>query len=66
MTVCVVETHRIGPSSLCAGGQRTAELVASTELISATEMRTYFPASEIWFERVLGIPKSLVAIKAET
>jgi hypothetical protein len=25
-------------------------------------MRTYFPTSEIWFERVAGIPKSLVAI----
>ena len=39
-----------------------AEEVASVELISATEMRTYFPTSEIWFERLAGIPKSLVAI----
>ncbi len=43
-----------------------AELVASVELISATEMRTYFPTSEIWFERIAALPKSLVAIKAET
>lgn len=43
-----------------------AELVASTELISVTEIRAYFPASEIWFERVAGIPKSLVSIKTST
>jgi hypothetical protein len=41
-----------------------AELVASTELISATEMSMYFPGSEIWFERMAGIPKSLVAVKS--
>src|SRR5450755_3538576 len=41
-----------------------AEAVSSTELISATEMRAYFPTSEIWFERLAGLPKSLVAIKA--
>ena len=33
------------------------------ELISATEMRAYFPINEIWFERLAGIPKSLVAVK---
>jgi hypothetical protein len=43
-----------------------AESVASVELISATEMRTYFPTSEIWFERIAGLPKSLVAINADT
>lgn len=34
-----------------------------TEMVSETEMRHYFPTSEIWRERVLGLPKSLVAIK---
>jgi hypothetical protein len=48
----------------CKDRAEAADLVASTELISATEMRTYFPTSEIWFERVAGIPKSLVAISA--
>jgi hypothetical protein len=43
-----------------------AELVASTELISATEMRAYFPEGEIWYDRVAGLPKSLVAIKTQT
>ena len=45
---------------------KAAESVASVELISATEMRAYFPSSEIWFERFAGIPKSLVAVKAKT
>ena len=48
----------------CKDAAEAAELVASTELISATEMRSYFPASEIWFERIAGIPKSMVAIQA--
>jgi hypothetical protein len=43
-----------------------AELVASVELISATEMRMYFPNSEIWFERIAGVPKSVVSFKADT
>jgi hypothetical protein len=42
-----------------------AELVASIELISAAEMRAYFPDSEIWFDRIAGMPKSLVAVKAQ-
>jgi hypothetical protein len=50
----------------CKDRAEAAELVASTELISATEMRTYFPTSEIWFERIAGLPKSLVAIQAAT
>jgi hypothetical protein len=47
----------------CKDADRAADIVASIELISATEMRTYFPTSEIWFERVASIPKSLVALK---
>jgi hypothetical protein len=48
----------------CKDAAEAADLVASTELISGTEMRTYFPNSEIWFERIAGIPKSLVAIRS--
>jgi hypothetical protein len=48
----------------CKDAAEAADLVASTELISATEMRTYFPTSDIWFERIAGIPKSMVAIQA--
>lgn len=43
-----------------------AEMVASVELPSATEMQMYFPDGEIWFERIAGLPKSLVSIKAGT
>jgi hypothetical protein len=42
-----------------------AELVASVELISATEMGMYFPTSELWYERITGVPKSLVAVRSE-
>jgi hypothetical protein len=35
--------------------------VEEVELLSATEMRSYFPDSRIWFERFAGLPKSLVA-----
>jgi hypothetical protein len=45
---------------------KASEFVASVELISSTEMRMYFPASEIWFERIAGIPKSVVAINGGT
>ncbi|WP_206313824.1 class I SAM-dependent methyltransferase [Streptomyces coryli] len=37
--------------------------VAEVELLSATEMRAYFPESDLWFERFAGLPKSLVARK---
>lgn len=33
-----------------------------TELVGATEMRDYFPTSAIVRERVLGVPKSLIAV----
>lgn len=42
---------------------RIQRLVASVELTSVTEMRSYFPAGEIWFERLAGLPKSLVAVR---
>ena len=34
-----------------------------TELVSVTEMREYFPESSILRERVLGITKSLIAVR---
>lgn len=37
--------------------------VASVELVDITAMRRYFPRSEIWAERILGVPKSLVAVR---
>jgi hypothetical protein len=38
--------------------------VMSTELLSAAEMRRYFPDAEIVWERVAGVPKSMTAIRA--
>lgn len=35
-----------------------------TELISATEMTDYFPTSTILHERVMGLTKSLIAVKS--
>ena len=40
-----------------------AEEVASIELLSASEMREYFPEAHLVWERVMGVPKSMIAIK---
>jgi hypothetical protein len=40
-----------------------ADEVMSTELLSASEMRRYFPEAEIVWERIAGVPKSMTAIK---
>jgi hypothetical protein len=37
----------------------------ATELVSGTEMEHYFPRSEIWRERALGLTKSLVAVAGD-
>jgi hypothetical protein len=37
---------------------------ASVELLSLTEMRAYFPTSDLWYERFGGLVKSVVAISA--
>ena len=37
--------------------------VMSTELIGATEMRTYFPDGQLYWERFLGLRKSMVVIR---
>jgi hypothetical protein len=41
---------------------QAAEVVAAVELMSLTEMRLYFPDGELWLERMVGLPKSLVSI----
>lgn len=37
--------------------------VLDIELLSKTEMRRYFPGSELVVERFAGLPKSLVAVR---
>lgn len=38
--------------------------VLTIDLISATELQHLFPTSDIWHERLYGISKSIVAVKA--
>jgi hypothetical protein len=40
------------------------ELVLSIESLTAAELRHYFPASDIWHERVAGVTKSIVAVRS--
>jgi SAM-dependent methyltransferase len=40
-----------------------AEEVMATELLSGWEMREYFPDANIVWERVAGVPKSMIAIR---
>jgi len=37
---------------------------ASVELISITDMRAYFPGSELWYERAGGLVKSVTAYRS--
>ena len=37
--------------------------VMSTELLGATEMRTYFPDAQLYWERFFGLPKSMILIR---
>jgi hypothetical protein len=39
------------------------ENAASVELVSLTEMRFYFPSSQLWYERIGGLVKSVTAIR---
>ncbi|MGH3401107.1 MAG: class I SAM-dependent methyltransferase [Streptosporangiaceae bacterium] len=59
----ITQHWSLGHQPVLKDQAQAAELVASVELVSATEMKAYFAGSEIWFERFAGLPKSLVAIK---
>jgi hypothetical protein len=43
--------------------ERATEEVMFTELLSATEMHSYFPDARIEWERMAGVPKSMIAIR---
>lgn len=43
--------------------RQAANEVMATDLLSATEMRAYFPDAEIVWERVGGFPKSMIAVR---
>jgi hypothetical protein len=48
------------------GGDRQKVLneLLSVELLSSTEWRHLFPTADIRYERIAGLPKSLIAMKA--
>jgi hypothetical protein len=50
-------------SPLGTGGDLDDEILA-IDLLSASELRHYFPQATIWRERVAGLTKSLVALRA--
>jgi len=50
--------HRHDPSRAGAVAN-----VASVELLCRGELRSYFPGSELWLERLGGLTKSLVAVR---
>ena len=60
--VAVARSWPVGGRS--ATVRDAAARALGTELLSRTAMRYYFPDSTLWNERVLGMTKSLVAIKA--
>jgi hypothetical protein len=47
------------------GRRSSVRNVLDVELISRTELRYYFPDSELLVERLAGLPKSLIAVKRE-
>jgi hypothetical protein len=42
---------------------KATESVHEVELLGRSHMRSYFPDSELWLERMAGLPKSMVAIR---
>ena len=42
---------------------RARDEVLYTELLSASDFRTYFPDARIQWERIAGVPKSMTAIR---
>jgi hypothetical protein len=44
-------------------GSQALNEVMFTELFGAMEMRTYFPDGQLYWERFLGIPKSMIVIR---
>ncbi|GGU23661.1 class I SAM-dependent methyltransferase [Streptomyces daghestanicus] len=47
------------------GPESALDAVVSIELLTRTEMRYLFPRSVLLSERVLGVPKSLIAVRRE-
>lgn len=61
--VAVTKRWRFGHMQATTDEQ-AVERVNEVELIGIRQMQAYFPAADVWLERVAGLPKSLVAIRA--
>lgn len=61
--VMITQHWNFGHHAVPPDESSATAFVASIELVSATEMRAYFPDSTLWFERIAGVPKSMVAVK---
>jgi Methyltransferase domain len=57
----VTQTWRYGQRYTRERASAVAEAL-SVRLLSKTELRHYFPASDVWTERIGGVVKSLVAV----
>ena len=44
--------------------EQAVSRVNEVELVGLRQMRAYYPESTVWLERMLGLPKSMVAIRA--
>lgn len=62
-TAARVQIARYWPLLRAANAENAIHMVLWTDLIGVTEMRDYFPNSTILHERVLGMTKSLIAVK---
>jgi len=60
--VAVAEHWKLGHIRTRSRAEAERE-IAEVELLTPKALAGYFPSSEIWFERMLGLAKSIVAIK---
>jgi len=61
--VAITKHRNFGHDTMVKDTARAVALVSSIELLSATEMRAYFPDGNIWYERIGGLTKSIVAYR---
>jgi len=59
----ILKRWPLGHSTPAPDDETAASLALGVELLSRTHMESYFPDGEVHFERVLGMPKSLIAVR---
>jgi hypothetical protein len=63
--VAVAQRRSFGPGNRDVPYAAAIDEVQSVDLLSITEMHRLFPDSDLWIERWLGLPKSLIAIRTK-